>query len=81
MLYTAIYKDENKILHSMIQSDYSNKRDFEKDLRRNGYVPIIVLTERQIKLIKENEDSYFDKLAKQKGRIALTIYDFVRECI
>ena len=65
----------------MIQSDYSNKRDFEKDLRRNGYVPIIVLTERQIKLIKENEDSYFDELAKQKGRIALTIYDFVRECI
>lgn len=51
--YTAIYrKVRGGSLWHMVQTDYNTKKDFEDDLRGNGFIPVAILTDSQIKKIK-----------------------------
>lgn len=74
-IYTAIYKESRKgDLHS-IRSEYASKSDFTKDLRRNGFIPIAILTDKQIEAIKNPDDmTMINKFLKLD-------FEYVKQCL
>ena len=72
--YTAVYKEGRKgDLHS-IKSEYARKIDFEKDMRRNGFIPIAILTDQQISAIKAGDITMINKFLKLD-------FEFVKQCL
>lgn len=72
--YTAVYKESRKgDLHS-IRSEYSRKSDFTRDLRKNGFIPIAILTDQQISAIKAGDMTMINKFLKLD-------FEFVKQCL
>ena len=70
--YTAIYKTDCGHF-SMVQTDYTSKKDFAHDLRANGFKVTAILTDAEIERIKTGcrfDLNYSD----------ITI-EFTRECL
>ena len=63
---TAIYTDETGERKMMEHEDYSTKKAFAEDLRRNGYKYIIIYTEEDLKAREQGFKSASDKKKSQK---------------
>ncbi len=73
--YTAVYrKVRGGSLWHMVQTDYSSKKDFEVDLRGNGFIPVAILTDEQIAKIKNFD---IDMNSKFKN----LDFDYVMQCL
>lgn len=82
-MLTAIYKDENKNMRSL-KSDYSTKKNFEHDIKRNGFTFIAILNDKEIEAIKDNDHPEHDAISdKYCGRryFRNDINEFVRQCL
>lgn len=74
MVYTAIYRKKRNGSLFSITSEYGTKKDFERDCRLNAMIPIAILTDKEIKKIKEHDDSMLTKFKRLD-------YEYVRECL
>ena len=75
MEYTAVYKESRKgDLHS-IRSEYARKADFTRDLRSNGFIPVAILTDEQIKAIKNPDDM------TMMSKFLNLDFEYVKECL
>ena len=72
--YTAVYKESRKGYLRSIRSEYDTKKDFERDVRMNGYIPVAILTDEQITAIKNDDEKTMFKFLKLDP-------DFVKECL
>lgn len=83
MTMIAIYKDENKNMRSM-ERNYPTKKSFEHDIKRNGFIFVAILTDKEIEAIKDIGHPEHDKVCdKYCGRKYWRndIHEFVRQCL
>ena len=74
-IYTAVYKETRKgDLHSR-KSEYTRKADFITDLRKNGLIPVAILTDKQIEAIKNPDDM------TMISKFLNLDFEFVKECL
>lgn len=74
MIYTAVYREKRSEYLRHLKSEYATKKDFENDIRRNGYIPVAILTENDITSIKNCDDKIICKFLKLD-------FEYVRECL
>lgn len=73
---TAIYRTErNGNIKNMVQDDYSTKKDFAEDLRRNGFRIIGIFTEAQIQYIRVTP------LSKLPLYLSDRVIDYIKQLI
>lgn len=58
-----------------MKSEYTRKADFITDLRKNGFIPVAILTDEDIEAIKNPDDmTRINKFLKLD-------FEFVKECL
>ena len=67
-LYTFYRESRDGGLRVMIREDYRTKKDFESDIRANGYRFIIALTESEIEDLKGYSDWTCTKSVKDVNK-------------
>jgi hypothetical protein len=85
--YIAFYKDENnnmKFMQSKYNEDedfhYSNMKQYEKDLKSNGYRKIVAIyTQEKVQHIADTD--YIDLMKEVKySKYYDYLYQFIKEC-
>ena len=72
--YTAVYKENRRgDLHSL-KSEYSSKANFARDLRKNGLIPVAILTDNQIEAIKKSDITIMNKFLNLD-------FEYVKQCL
>lgn len=73
--YTAIYKEtKNGLYNYMVSTDYTNKENFSRDLRKNGYIVTAIFTDEQIENIQNFDSAIIFKYSER-------VCAFIRDCL
>lgn len=79
--YLAIYRLKNGQLKTM-QEQYKNMKSFRSDLKCNGYKVIMILTEKNLKTIKNTKKHYnlnMTKFKKYKFDFQEDLFNYLKE--
>lgn len=64
-----------------VASDAGNRKDFENDLRGNGFIAYIIFTEKKVNEYKAADTIGKMEMIPSRNRHAIDIYDYMSECM